>query len=64
MFTIFRYLMERPEKRNAKIYLLLDYLICLAVYLLLWLSLDAGVNTVIISIFMFILIVTLAFDLS
>lgn len=56
--------MEGPEKKKAKIYLLFDYLICVAVYLLLWLSLDAGVNTIVISIFMFILIVSLAYDLS
>jgi hypothetical protein len=34
------------------------------VYLLLWFCLDAGVNTIIISIVMFILIVTLAHDLT
>jgi len=33
-------------------------------YLILWLSLDAGVNTIIISIFMFILIVAIAHDLT
>jgi hypothetical protein len=36
----------------------------MGIYLLLWLCLDAGVNTIIISIFMFILIVSLAHDLT
>ena len=42
----------------------MEYLIYMGIYLLLWLCLDAGVNTIIISIFMFILIVSLAHDLT
>jgi hypothetical protein len=64
VFTIFRYFMEMPERSREKYYLVLEYLIYVGVYLLLWLSFNAGVNTIIISIFMFILIVSLAHDLT
>lgn len=43
---------------------MIEFLIHIGVYLLLWLSLDTGVNTIIISIFMFVLIVSLAHDLT
>lgn len=64
VFTIFRYFMEVPERKREKWYLAMEYLIYVGIYLLLWFCLDAGINTIIVSIFMFILIVTLAHDLT
>ena len=42
----------------------IEWLLYTGVYLLLWLCLDAGINTIIISIVMFIIIVVLANDLT
>lgn len=64
VFTIFRYFMEVPERKREQYYLALEYMIYMGVYLLLWLCNNAGVNAIIISIFMFVLIVTLAHDLT
>lgn len=64
VFAISRYLMERPEKARDKYFLIMEELMIISTYLLLWLSLDAGTNTIIISIFMFILIVAIAHDLT
>lgn len=64
VFTVFRFFMESPERRREQIMLIIEWLLYIGVYLLLWLCLDAGVNTIIISIVMFILIVVLAHDLT
>lgn len=64
LFTVLRYFMERPEKKREKFYLVIEFLIHVGIYLLLWLSLDAGLNTIVISIFIFIIIVSLAHDLT
>ena len=42
----------------------IEWLLYIGAYLLLWLCLDAGVNTIILSILMFIIIVILAYDLT
>ncbi len=39
-------------------------MIYMGIYLLLWFCLDAGVNTIVISVLMFIIIVSLAHDLT
>jgi hypothetical protein len=64
VFTIFRYFMEVPERKREKYYLALEYMIYVGIYLLLWLCLDAGVNAIVISVLIFIIIVSLAHDLT
>jgi hypothetical protein len=56
--------MEVPERKREKYYLALEYMIYMGIYLLLWLCLDAGINTIVISVLMFIIIVSLAHDLT
>ena len=64
VFVIVRYVLEQPEKKKQLWMLFIETMIHVASYLLLFLSMDAGVNTVIISIFIFVLIVVLAYALT
>lgn len=64
VFLIARYIIEKPEKRKEKVFLWLEYFVWVMCYLLLFLCGDPGVNTIILSIVVFIAIVVLSYDLT
>ncbi len=64
VFFIFRFILEKPDKKRLIIMIVLESLLHIATYLLLYLILDAGTNTIIISIIIFIMIVVLSYGLT
>lgn len=63
VFALLRYVIERPITKFEKITIWVESLLIIGCYLLLYFCVDAGVNSIIISIFVFIFIVYLAYDL-
>ena len=64
VFSIARYIIQSPESKFEILGMFgesLSFVIC---YLLLFLVMDAGVNTIFISVLIFLLIVYLAYDLT
>lgn len=64
IFGGLRLIVEEPETKMEKIIILIETGLFIAAHLLLFLCLDAGVNTILLSIIVFIFIAALAFDLS
>ena len=64
VFCLVRYIIESPEKRKFIWIMLGECLLHIVVYLMCFLSLDAGTNTILISVIIFILIVVLAYGLT
>ncbi len=64
VFVLLRFVMEAPEKSSEKMFLIGEWLVHVAVYILLFLVTNAGVNTIIISTVIFVMIVVLAHDLT
>ena len=64
VFCVVRYVIERPEKSRYVWTIIIESLLHIGAYLLMYLSLDAGVNTIIISIIIFIMIVVLSYSLT
>lgn len=55
-------MIESPDSQKERVYLVGEFLLILLCYLLLFLCLNAGVNTIIISIVVFVFMVFLASD--
>lgn len=64
IFFILRFIIEKPDTTKEKITMLLETVFLIGSYLLMFLCIDAGVNTIIISIIVFIFIVMLGYDLT
>lgn len=63
-FIILRFIFEVPDQKFNKITIVAEEVVFGLSYILLFLSVDAGVNSLIISIVVFIFIVYLAYDLT
>jgi hypothetical protein len=64
VFVIFRYILEMPDRSLHVFVMLLEGMLHIGTYLLLFLVLDAGMNTIVISIIIFIMIVVLSYGLT
>jgi hypothetical protein len=64
VFLFCRYIIESPEKKQLLGMMVFESLLHITVYLLGYLSQSAGINTILISVIIFILIVVLAYGLT
>jgi len=64
VFCVVRYIVESPEKYKHIWMMIIECLLHISVYLLGYLSLSAGANTIIMSLVIFIMIVIIAYGLT
>lgn len=64
LFVVLRLVFEEPENKYRKATIVVEELAFACAYLLLFLCVDGGVNSIIISVLVFVFIVYLAYDLT